>query len=81
MVDFVVRSGKEWAWRIQGDYFHSKPEQVALDAIRKKFLVGAYAGQYQIDGVVDIWESRLKVSPQETDNVLRQASVGYQLPH
>lgn len=81
VVDFVVRSGKEWAWRIQGEYWHTGPEQAALDAIRKKFIIGGFAGRYQIDGVVDIWENRLKVSPQETDSVLRQAAAGYQLPH
>ena len=81
VVDFVVRSGKEWALRIEGEYWHSRPEQIALDELRKKFIVGSYAGEFQIDGVVDIWERYLKISPQETDNVLRMALAGYQLPH
>lgn len=81
VVDFVVREGKALALRIQGNFFHEKYEQVALDEMRKRLIIGSYAGQYQIDGVVDIWESRLQVSPTETDNVLTMALAGYQLPN
>lgn len=78
VVDFVVRSGREFAWRVQGSYWHARPEQMALDDVRKQFIIGAYAGKYQIDGVVDVWESDIY---QDRDNVLNLALAGYQLPH
>jgi hypothetical protein len=77
VIDFVVKSGKVWAWRIEGDFWHSRVEQVALDEIRKKNLIGAYVGSYQLDGVVDIWESSIY---QDRDNVFSMALAGYQLP-
>ena len=78
VIDFVVRYGKDWAIRVQGDYYHNRQEQVGLDEIRKKNLIGSYAGKYQIDGVVDVWESDIY---QDRDNVLNLALSGYQLPH
>lgn len=78
VVDFVVNAGKTWAWRAQGSYFHSGFEQVGLDEMRKKLLIGAYAGEYQIDGVVDLWENAVYA---DRETVLSQAIAGYQLPH
>lgn len=77
VIDFVVRVGKTWAWRIQGSYHHASYEQQGLDEIRKKNLIGAYAGKYQIDGVVDIWEH---IIYQDRENVFSMALAGYQLP-
>lgn len=78
VVDFVVRSGRNWAIRAQGDYYHSSYEQQGLDDMRKKLLIGAYAGQYQIDGVVDVWEGSVYA---DRETVMSQAVAGYQLPH
>lgn len=77
VVDFVVNAGKTWAIRSQGDYWHGSYEQQAADALRKKFLVGGFAGQYQIDGVVDVYESDVYA---DRETVLSQAVAGYQLP-
>jgi hypothetical protein len=77
VVDFVVQAGKTWAWRVQGVYFHTGYEKEGSDELRKRLLVGAYAGQYQIDGVVDLWEDDIY---QDRETVLSQAVAGYQLP-
>ena len=77
IIDFVVRYGKDWAWRVQGSFHHASYEQQGLDEIRKKNLIGAYAGKYQIDGVVDLWEH---IIYQDRDNVFNLALSGYQLP-
>jgi len=77
VIDFVVKAGKTWAWRIEGKFWHSRPEQMALDEIRRKNLIGAYVGKFQLDGVVDIWED---IIYQDRDSVFSMALAGYQLP-
>jgi len=78
VIDFVVKAGKTWAIRAQGDYWHGRQEQIGLDELRKKNLIGSYVGKYQIDGVVDVWEGAVL---QDRDTVLTMAVAGYQLPH
>lgn len=78
VVDFVVRAGKEWALRVQGNYWHDQVEQGGLDELRKRLLIGAFVGKYQIDGVVDIWEDDIY---RDYDTVMTMALAGFQLPH
>lgn len=78
VVDFVVRAGKEWAIRVQGNYWHDQVEQGGLDELRKRLLVGAFVGKYQIDGVVDLWEDDLY---RDRETVMTMALAGFQLPH
>lgn len=77
VVDFVVRSGKEWALRVHGDFYHASFEQQGLDELRRKLLVGAYAGEFQIDGVVDVYEGDIY---RDRETVMTLAVTGYQLP-
>lgn len=77
VVDFVVRAGKDWAIRVQGDYFHAGYEKEASDQLRKQQMIGSYAGKYQIDGVIDVQESDLY---RDRDTVMLLALSGYQLP-
>lgn len=76
VVDFLVRPGKVWAWRIQGHYFHGAAEKRARDDIARRLLVGAYALGYQIDGVVDIWDYAIY---QDRETVFTLAMVGVQI--
>ena len=78
IIDFVVRYGKDWAIRTQGSYWHNRVEQIGLDEIRRKNIIGSYIGKYQIDGVVDTWEEDIY---SDRDTVLSLAITGYQLPH
>jgi hypothetical protein len=75
VVDFIVRSGRTWAWRIQ-TWYHTLPEKRARDEIQKRLLQGALVQGYQIDGVVDVWDMRIY---QDKENTLTQATVGIEL--
>lgn len=45
--------------RVNGDYWHSRPERVELDLIQKSELYGSVIDGKRVESVVDIWESRL----------------------
>jgi len=45
--------------RVQGDYWHSRPERMELDLFQKTELAGATIDGKKVESVVDIWESRL----------------------
>ena len=45
--------------RVQGDYWHSRPERVELDLIQKSEMYGQVIDGKRVESVVDIWESRL----------------------
>jgi hypothetical protein len=75
VVDFIVHSGRNWAWRIQ-TWYHTLPEKRARDAIQRKLIEGALVQGYQIDGVVDCWDQRLYV---DKENTLTQATVGIEI--
>jgi hypothetical protein len=76
VIDFLVHTGNNWAWRIQGTFWHNLTEQQHLDEVRRKLLEGATVMGYQIDGVVDIWEHRLY---QDREQVLTLALAGIQV--
>lgn len=76
VVDFVVRAGKTWAWRVQGDFWHSGQVQKGLDETRKRLLIGAYIGKYQVDDVVDIQESDIY---RDRETILQMAVAGFQI--
>lgn len=46
-------------WRIQGNYWHSRPERVAQDAEQKIKLANSVIDGRRVTAVVDIWESRI----------------------
>ena len=75
VVDFLVLFGGTWAWRVQG-YYHTRPEQKALDDARKRALLQEGVLGYQLDGVVDIWEMQIY---QDRETVLTLALSGVQI--
>lgn len=75
VVDFLVQYGGTWAWRIQG-YYHTRPEQKALDEARKKTLLQTGVMGYQLDGVVDIWDERIY---EDRETVFNLALAGVQI--
>lgn len=75
IVDFMVRGSKEWAWRVQS-YWHQGWEQQGLDEVRRRLLIGSLVGEYQIDGVVDLWDTDIY---RDRDMVLNMALAGVQL--
>lgn len=46
-------------WRIQGNYWHSRPERIAMDVEQKIKLGNAVIDGRRVTAVVDIWESRI----------------------
>lgn len=76
VIDFLVHQGNNWAWRIQGTWWHGQPEQVRLDEIRRRLLEGQYVMGYQIDGVIDIWEHAIY---RDREQVLTLAMAGVQV--
>lgn len=76
VVDFVVRSGVCYAWRIQGIYWHSRRDITQRDEAAKALLVGQWTNGMQINKVVDIWENRIYA---DRENVFQQALAGIEL--
>lgn len=46
-------------WRIQGNYWHSRPNILASDAEQKIKLANSVIDGRRVTAVVDVWESRI----------------------
>jgi len=56
--DFVVQvGGIGMAWNVQGEYWHSRPEVIASDAIDRLQLIGHYFEYIFIQKIVNLWEN------------------------
>ncbi len=64
-------------WRIQGNYWHSRPERIALDNEQKIKLGTAVIDGRRVTAVVDVWESRILSCNRE--HVFRLAVNGEEL--
>lgn len=51
--------------RIQGDYWHSRPERRELDEIQRSELLRSSIEGKRVQSVVDLWESRLRSCQRE----------------
>ena len=58
VIDFWLPN-KATVIRVQGDYFHTRPERVELDLIQRSELAFAMIDGKRVERVVDVWESRL----------------------
>lgn len=76
VIDFLVRPGRVWAWRIQGTYWHNLTKSQEVDELRRKLLEGGTVLGYQLDGVVDCWEQRIY---QDRDTVFTMGLVGIEI--
>lgn len=64
-------------WRIQGNYWHSRPERIALDVEQKIKLANSVIDGRRVTAVVDVWESRILSCNRE--HVFRLAVNGEEL--
>jgi len=46
-------------WRIQGNYWHSRPDKLASDAEQKIKLANSVIDGRRVTAVVDVWESKI----------------------
>lgn len=80
LVDFAISSidpGGLHLWRIQGTYWHTRPENVERDKLQKLRLEGSMLGGAPVLMVTDIWEHQLYRNPEE---VLEAALYGIEVP-
>lgn len=63
--------------RVQGDYYHTKPERVELDLIQRSELAFATIDGKRVERVVDVWERRLLSA--ERRHVVKAALNGEEL--
>ena len=55
--DFIIpQGGMALAWRIQGEYWHSKPGAEEKDLVSKLRLLAGTLNGLQVSAVVDCWE-------------------------
>lgn len=64
-------------WRIQGNYWHSRPERIGQDVEQKIKLANAVIDGRKVTAVVDVWESRILSC--NRDYVFRLAVNGEEL--
>ena len=56
--DFVLpQGGVGLVWRVQGDYWHTRPGSRSNDLASKLRLMGTYINGLRIEVVVDLWET------------------------
>lgn len=80
LVDFAISSidpSGYHLWRIQGTYWHSRPENTERDKLQKLRLEKAMLGGAPILAVTDIWEHQLYRDP---ERVLEAALYGIEVP-
>lgn len=65
------------AIRVQGNYFHSRPDQVARDEAQKTQLLSSSIEGVRVERVVDVWESKLYSCAREA--VVKSAMNGVEL--
>ena len=70
---FDIVPGGLSVWRIQGDYWHSKPERVERDQLQRERLLTERFGSEPVLQVVDIWESTVYAT---YPDVFEAAEVG-----
>ncbi len=63
--------------RIQGEYFHSRPDQVERDEAQKVQLLTSTIGGVRVERVIDCWEKRLYSCAREA--VIKSALNGVEL--
>ena len=75
--DFVINwGGKGLVWRVQGDYWHTKPGARENDIVGKMQLMGSWVNGLQVRNIVDVWESQLY---KRYDFVLTMAMAGIEV--
>tara|TARA_R110000868_G_scaffold21307_3_gene88533 strand:- start:3718 stop:4290 length:573 start_codon:yes stop_codon:yes gene_type:complete len=58
--DFVIpMAGMAICWRIQGEYWHSRPGAKEQDLVNKIALLGGTAAGLPVSAVVDCWEGQI----------------------
>jgi hypothetical protein len=65
------------ALRIQGNFWHSKPDQISRDEAQRAQLLGSKIDGIVVERVVDIWESRVYSCAREA--VVRSALNGVEM--
>lgn len=63
--------------RVQGNFWHSKPERRERDEVGRAMLVGGFIGGVRVQTVTDLWESRIQGC--DRVNAIRSAVQGIEL--
>jgi hypothetical protein len=72
--DFILKHLPELlVWRVQGDYWHSRPGTHEQDRLEKAMLLGAVVDGKKVSAVVDLWEHDIY---DRIDDTLKAAMVG-----
>lgn len=57
--------------RVQGDYWHNRPDVAARDALQKQNLIVQSVDGMKITKIVDIWEHQIYESERVVDDAIR----------
>ena len=72
--DFVIpQGGRALCWRIQGEYWHSRDDSRARDAVNKAALLAGSVGGMRVWAVVDCWEDDIY---RDRERVFEMAMTG-----
>lgn len=79
VLDFVVvNNGAQMAWRVNGTYWHTKPERKELDEVQRAALKkDGYRG-VPIRYVVDLWDVHI-MNPDIRERAFESALSGIEL--
>ena len=76
VVDFWLPA-QQAVWRVQGNFWHSKPDRIAEDEVQRAALLQGSIDGIRITTVIDLWESKLLGCARK--HVVRAALNGFEL--